>query len=319
VSLSFTRFKDRIWSTFDAGLRRLPGTPVPLQNIAYGILGGLFRLAYRIPGGPLAETSRAFARVLGRDDPARMHREFTTGFLLGLRRMEMLRLGQTTALDAMLEIPDRARLEMTLAEGKGAVLIMPHCHASIAMVRGLAARYPTLMLVRESKKDSRAKAQRSYYAHLGCPCIDVRRTPDAAVARAVLKALRQGSVVVGVVDRIQAPPPADAPLDKARDMVRVTAFGEPVGMVGWPLRFAARPGSPILPAMVRQTDSAIILDLGPAMVPGADLQASTQSLATALEEFIRMSPRDWLFVYDKQWRRILRRAATRLGTPGHDR
>jgi KDO2-lipid IV(A) lauroyltransferase len=165
------------------------------------------------------------------------------------------------------------------------------------------------MLVRESKKDSRAAAQRTYYDHLGCPCIDVRRTGDAAVARAVLKALRQGGVVVGVVDRIQAAPPADAPFDKARDMVRVTSFGEPVGMVGWPLRFASRPGSPVLPAMVRQTETSIILELDQPVARTDDLQSGTQEIASALEALVRRFPRDWLFVYDKHWRNVLQRAA----------
>lgn len=312
LTLSFTRFKDRIWTTFDGGLRRLPGAPAGVQRAAYGTLGGVFRLAYFLPGAPLAKTSQALARLLGRSDPAAMHRDFTRGFALGLQRMEMLRNGQTDALDAMLDIPDAARLEQILSPGKGAVLVMPHCHASIAMVRGLAARYPTLMLVRESKKDSRAAAQRTYYVHLGCECIDVRRTSDAAVARAVLKALRRGMLVVGVVDRIQKAPPVDAPHDKDRDMVRVTAFGEPVGMVGWPIRFASKSGSPVLPGMVRQTETKMVLELGQPLASHGELQSGTQKIATALEKFVRAFPRDWLFVYDKYWVEVLRNAASKV-------
>lgn len=241
-----------------------------------------------------------------------MHRLFSRQFALGLRRMEMLRSGQTAALDAMLEIPEAQVLDNALGQGKGAVLALPHCHASIAVVRALAARYPVLMLVRESKKGSRAAAQQTYYDHLGCDCIDVRRTGDAAVARAVLGALRGGKLVVGVVDRLQKAPPEDIPYNKERDMVRVTAFGQPVGWTGWPVRFAARIGSPILPGMVTQTRDSMVLHLSAPRTPGP-LVPATQEIAQNLEELVRAFPEEWVFLYDKHWRRVLSSAA-RAGT-----
>lgn len=311
MSLSFTRFKDRIWGGFDASLRLLAASPSWVQAGAYGALQGLFMLAYLLPGSPLARTSRDFAALLDRTDPFTMHRLFSRQFALGLRRMEMLRSGQTAALDAMLEIPDAQGLEDALRAGKGAVLALPHCHASIAVVRALAARYPVLMLVRESKKGSRAAAQRTYYDHLGCTCIDVRRTGDGAVARAVFSALRSGKLVVGVVDRIQTAPPEDAPYDKARDMVRVEAFGQPVGWTGWPVRFASRIGSPVLPGMVTQTRDSMVLHLS-APQPPETLALATQGIVRDLEGFVRASPEEWVFLYDKHWRRVLAAAAARI-------
>jgi KDO2-lipid IV(A) lauroyltransferase len=307
LALSFTRFKDRIWGGFDASLRALAGMPGWVQTLAYGPLQGLFLVAYLLPGTPLAKTSRDFAALLGRRDAFAMYRQFARQFAFGLQRMEMLRSGQAQALGAMLDIPRADLIDRALSEGKGAVIAMPHCHASIAMVRGLAARYPVLMLVRESREGARAEAQRSYYDHLGCDCVDVRRTSDAAVARVVLKALRQGKLVVGVVDRIQAAPLAEEPYDKMRDMVRVDAFGQPVGWIGWPVRFAARLGSPILPAMVAQTPTRIVLHLSPPRRP-EDLQTATQAIADDLATLIRAHPAEWVFLYDKHWRQVLDRA-----------
>ncbi|MFY0691007.1 MAG: hypothetical protein JXR14_03700 [Paracoccaceae bacterium] len=315
MSGSFTKFKDRIWFAFDAGLRRLPGAPKPVQALAYGFLRAIFVAVYYLPGAPLARSSAAFAKLLGRNDPAAMHRDFVEGFILGLQRMEMLRNGQTDRLEALFEMPEPDTLDALMAQGKGAVLAMPHCHASVAMVRGLARRYEVLMLVRETAKPSRAAAQRSYYDHLGCDCLDVRRTGDAAVARAVLGALRGGKLVVGVVDRIQDAPPETAPYDKRRDMVRAEAFGQPVGIAGWPARFAGKLGAPVLPGMVAQTKDAMILHLGTPLETG-DLEATTRALTRALEELVRAHPRDWLFVYDKFWTRALQRAA---GAPSQDR
>ncbi|NNK78472.1 MAG: hypothetical protein HKP40_07145 [Litoreibacter sp.] len=309
MSGSFTKFKDRIWFAFDGGLRRLPDAPKPVQQLAYGVLRAIFVGAYYLPRAPLARGSAAFAKLLGRKDPAAMHRAFVGGFILGLQRMEMLRNGQTDTLEALLEIPEPDKLDALMAQGNGAVLAMPHCHASVAMVRGLAQRYPVLMLVRETAKPSRAAAQRSYYDHLGCECLDVRRTGDASVARAVLGALRQGKLVVGVVDRIQDAPPESAPYDKARDMVRAEAFGQPVGIAGWPARFAGKLGAPVLPGMVAQTEDAMILHLG-SPLETRDLEATTQAMTRALEALVRAHPRDWLFVYDKYWTRVLQQGAS---------
>ncbi|MEM1077888.1 MAG: hypothetical protein AAGI09_05110 [Pseudomonadota bacterium] len=308
MALSFTRFKDRIWFLFDGGLRRMRNAPDWVERAGYGAFGLLLRMAYHLPGAPLKQTNTALAKVLGNPNPTAMHQAWVSQMKLGLVRMEMLRNGETEALDAMLEVPETAKLEAALAQGRGAVLVMPHCQASIAMVRGLAARYPTLMLVRESKKDARAAAQHSYYVHLGCECIDVRRTPEASVARAVLKALKSGMLVIGVVDRIQRAPPAEASYDKSRDRVRVTVFGQPAGMAGWPARFAGKLKSPILPAMAVQTENKISLELADPLMPES-IEATTQEVASALETLIRAAPQDWLFLYDKQWTRVLRAAA----------
>lgn len=311
MALSFTRFKDRIWFLFDGILRRIPTAPGWVERATYGGFGWMLTAAYHLPGTPLKPTNIALAKILGRPKPSELHRDWIAKMKLGLARMEMLRNGETEALDEMLEIPDVATLNAALAEGRGAVLVMPHCQASIAMVRGLAARYPTLMLVRESKQDARAATQHSYYVHLGCECIDVRRTPEAKVARAVLKALKSGMLVVGVVDRIKATPPEGTTYDKTRDMVQVTSFGQPIGMVGWPARFAGKLKSPILPAMVVQSDTAITLALGTPLSPDS-LEGTTQGIASALETFLRKTPQDWLFVYDKQWVRVLRAAAAQV-------
>lgn len=308
AAFSFTRFKDRIWGGFDTGLRRLPHAPDWVQSLAYGSFGGFLTATYALPGAPIRPTARNFAKVIGRTDPFALHQGFARNMARGMTRMEMLRSGRASDLGALLDIADAEHLDDAMAGGRGAVLVMPHCHASVAMVRGLAERYPVLMLVRESQKPSRADAQRSYYEHLGCPCLDVRRTPEAKVARAVLKALREGHLVVGVIDRIQDAPPEAEPYDKSRDIVRVLAFGQPVGMAGWPVRFAGKIGAPVIPGMVTQTDTAIRLRLSAPVRPD-DVLTSTQSLWRSLETMLRQYPEDWLFLYDKHWTRALARAA----------
>lgn len=219
--------------------------------------------------------------------------------------METLRFGPQADIDQLLQIPEQARLEGVLAKG-GVLMVMAHCHASVAMVRALASRYPTLMLIRSTAKKSRAASQYSYYEQLGCDVVDVRSTDGGIVARAVLRALREGKIVVGVVDRIEKAPKPDSPVNKAKDTVRVEAFGQAIGLAGWPARFAAKCKVPVLPVTVVQTSEAMVLHISDEIEAG-EMVATTQKWVDAIEAFIRRFPSDWLFVYDKHWGQILRR------------
>jgi lauroyl/myristoyl acyltransferase len=306
VGASFTKFKDRIWFVVDRGTKSLATAPVPVQRAGYGVVRGVLWLAYTLPASPLRITAASLGLAVKQGPPRKLYGEFVELFILALRRMELLRLGRTDAIDALLQIPQQARLDECLKGGAGAVLVMPHCHASVVMVRALAARYPTLMLIREPAKEIRAETQRPYYEHIGCELFDVRRNSDALVARAVLGALRQGKIVVGVVDRIKEAPPEQDPVRKGDDTVRATVFERPAGFVGWPARFAVKCNAPIIPAMVEQTPEAITLHLAE-VITATDPVATTQTWVTGLEQLLRRFPSDWGFVYDKHWARVLRR------------
>ncbi|OSP56571.1 hypothetical protein [Pseudoruegeria sp. SK021] len=304
--MSFTTFKDRIWSVFDGGTRRIAAAPKPIQDVGYGLITGVLNGAYYLPGAPLRAIASDLVAVLGSGTARQYHRDFSARFMLSLRRMEALRLGQTEKIDGLLQIPELDRLDALSGQG-GIIMVMPHCHASVLVARGLAARYPTLLLVRETKNEARAEAQRSFYRKLGCDYLDVRRNNEVTVARTVLGALRQGKIVIGVVDRIRNAPRGGAEFSKSDDTVRTRTFGQSVGAVGWPARFAVKCRVPILPVTVEQTDAAMILHLGDA-ITGGDLVPTTQSWMTAIEALILRFPKDWLFVYDKHWARVLKTA-----------
>ena len=304
MKLSFTTAKDRVWFAVDRGTKYLATAPGPVQSAGYGLIRGILALAYVLPGSPLGRTAGAFSETIGKSSGKHLYHGFADRFILALKGMELLRLGQTDVIDDRLEIPYQARLDAILDGQTGAIMVMPHCHASILTVRALAARYPVLMLIREPAKESRAITQRPYYTHIGCDLFEVRRNSDALVARAVFKALRQGKIVVGIVDRIREAPPQDDPHRKSDDTVRALAFGQPGGFVGWPARFANRCEAPILPAMVEQTPDQMVLHLGEPITEG-DVLARTQSWATAVTRFCAAFPCDWGFVYDKHWSRLL--------------
>lgn len=301
---SFTRFKDRFWFLFDGLLKAVMHAPAPIRRLAFGVMRGGFWLVYAVPGSPVRKISRNAARHLGMASGRAHFACYLDRLLWGIERVEWLRMGQGARLDPLLKIDGAEGLDQAMKAGKGAVMVLPHAHATVLMVRALARRYPVLMLVRPAENEARRAVQNAYYEGLDCDLQDVRSTEDATVARAVIKALRAGKLVIGVTDRIRQPPPADEPWQKTKDNVRVTAMGQPVGVPGWPVRFAAKCGAPVIPATVTLTRDEMVLYPG---APGyeADMVAGAQIWMTALEAGIRAHPCDWLFVYDKHWARVL--------------
>lgn len=305
MRVSFTRFKDLTADKLYAVSSWLSRQSTPVQDMGYGVLRGVFWLIYYVPASHMRKTAVALHSAVGHGSPRQIYRDFVEGVLLFAKRIEMLSNGDVETIDKLLKIPQQERLDEIIKEHGGALLALPHCHGALLMVRGLASRYDTLMLIREPKKDDRAQAQRRYFANMGCEVLDVRRNNEAIVARTVLKALRQGKLVIGTVDRIKLPPPEAEPVSKERDNVRANAFGLPVGVPGWPARFAAKCKVPILPVMVEHTKADIILHLGEPIV-ATDVLSTTQKWLSALEQFFVRFPGQWIFVYDKHWSRLLR-------------
>lgn len=308
--MGFTRTKDRVWAGYNVFADWLAHRPMAVRKAGYSVFGGILWTAYRMPGNKVRPTIEALARQVGHADPARLFRDFVTGFTRGINRIEQVRHGLTDEVDAMLRIPEQDKLDALLAKG-GVVLAIPHTHASLAMGRGLARKYPILALVRSTVNDRRAASEREIYENLGCEWLDIRLDPPTVVARKVLGALNKGRLVVGTVDRIQHAPPADDPINSATDHVRVTAFGQPIGITGWPARFTAKTGATILPATIVQDAETISLILGDPVEPDDDLVATTQAWVDSLVALFHKHPDEWIFALDKFWSKALRDSVAR--------
>ena len=307
--MSFTRTKDRVWAAYDVFAAWLARRSMPVRKFGYGIFGAVLWMAYVLTGNTVRPTIVALSKRVGTTAPMALFRQYVKGFVRGINRIEQVRHGITGAVDGMLRIPDEERLEAILCES-GVILAIPHTHSSLAMGRGLAQRYPILAVVRSTANEKRAASERQIYEHLGCEFLDIRLESPTSVARKILGALTDGRIVVGTVDRLQFPPPIEQPMDTANDIVRATAFDEPIGIAGWPARFGRKAGAPILPATVVQTADTISLHLGAAVEPSDDILQTTQAWVAELEILLRRHPEEWTFALDKHWSRILRNSAT---------
>lgn len=278
---------------------------MPVRKAGYGIFGLVLWIAYLLPFSSVRATFYSLSQHVGERSPARLFYNFVKGFLRGINRVEQVRHGFTEAIDGMLQIPEKERLD-GLLQGGGVMLVIPHNHATLAMGRGLAQHYPLLALVRSTRNERRAASETEIYENLGCEYLDVRRENPTVVARKVLKALNDGRLVIGIADRIRAAPPAEHPVDNSTDTVRGFSFGEPIGAPGWPGRFAWKAQVPILPATVLQSRQEIVLKLGPEVSPLADLVKTTQSWIDEFEELQKAHPHEWAFSLDKHWSKALR-------------
>jgi lauroyl/myristoyl acyltransferase len=300
--MGFTRIKDRAFNTYDVFSGWLARRPRPIRLGAYSIIGSIMWTIYLLPGNRVRPTMIALSKQVGGSSPERLFGEYVRRLISGLDLAERVRHGFGAEVDGLLTIDDGHRLDALLEKG-GVFLALPHLHASVAMTRALANRYPVLLIARLTTDIRRAEAQRHLFAQLGCDVLDARNEPASSVARKTLRALRSGKIVIGTVDRIRRPPAQD--VDAARGQVRAVVFGQAVGVESWPSRFAMEAKAPIVPAAVRQTGNGVSLILGNAILPTAAIVETTQSWVHELESLLRANPEEWNFCLDKHWSTVL--------------
>ena len=304
--MSFSQTKNRLFSIYESISAWLARRPVLIRRAVYSVFGAVMWVVYLLPGNQVRPTLKALTKHIGASSPAKIYRQYVRNLFLGIDRLERVRHGFSSEIDAMVVIPDRDRVDQLLAQ-KGFILALPHVHGSFAMARGLSQTYPVLSLVRLTTHKKRADAQWNLYQSIGCDVLDVRSADATTVARKLLQALKKGTIVIGVVDRI-APPPTGSDDDAVGELVRAVAFDQDIGVTTWPARFGKKAGVPIVPAMVEQTKSEIRLILGKTVVPSANLATTTQEWVRELELLVRAYPHEWAFWLDKHWSRLLRKS-----------
>jgi lauroyl/myristoyl acyltransferase len=302
--MSFSKTKDRFFSFYETIASWLARRPRPIRRAVYSVFGTVLWGIYLLPGNKVRPTLVALVKHIGSSSPAKIYMEFVRNLFLGIDRLERVRHGFGAEIDEMLVIPESNRIEQLLDQ-KGFILVLPHVHGSFAMARGLSQVYPVMSLVRLTKNKKRADAQWNLYQQIGCDVLDVRNENPTSVARKMLRKLKTGTIVVGVVDGIDNPP--TGPTDETGDLVSALAFGERIGVTSWPARFAIKAGVPIVPATVELTDTEIRLILGKTIVPTANMGTTTQDWMNELELLFRTYPKEWAFWLDKHWSRVLRK------------
>jgi lauroyl/myristoyl acyltransferase len=300
--VGFTKTKDRAFNTYNVFAGWLARRPRPVRLGVYSVVGLVMWAAYLLPGNRVRPTIVALSKHVGEPSPRKLFGRYVRRFITGLDLAERVRHGFGAEVDGLLTIEDKERFDGILEKG-GMFLALPHVHASIAMARALGKSYRVLLIIRLTTEKKRADAQRLLFEQLGCDILDARNEPSSSIARKTLRALRDGKIVIGTVDRIRPPPDGD--VDTARGQVRATIFGQIVGVESWPTRFAMEAKVPVVPATVQQTDGGLTLRLGKASSPTHSIAEDTQCWIDELEKLLRSNPEEWNFSLDKHWSRVL--------------
>ncbi len=265
--------------------------------------GLFFKSLYSVPGNHLRRTAENLCRVIGHPDPRGMFFEaadkLTSAAVLygtALRHGPEV-VANLTTMDEV----SYARCQKVLDTRGSGMAVTTHCAGSVLAAPFFGREFPSRMLMRESKSETRARISRQYFEKLGMNAIYARRADPVSLARGILRAFKEGALVVGTADLAR----------RTEDTIQVEVFGQPVWLPAWPSRFAARRDVPILPLYVRIEDERIHMSVDEPF-DEKDLAVSTQRWASSFEQSIRRHPADWVFMFDKHWSRIIAAAAAAL-------
>ena len=276
------------------------GLPPSVGSATMAALGTLARASYFVPGSYVRRTVGNFCRATGRSDPWSIYSgmvgnvEQAALHYATLNRYGRSKLLAQTDVDATL-----AREYQRFGNGKGGLLfLVPHCAAAVLSSAGLSQFCPTVLLVREPSSPVRCQLMTEYIQKLGPGFILSRTAPPATVMRNVVRSLRDDEVVVGTTDIVNA----------GGDTIETLAFGQRIHSPAWPARIAARFDVPIIPGFIHMEGSRIRMSADEGYRE-SDVQKSTQRWVSSFERKFRQYPSDWVFMFDKNWARVLAAAS----------
>lgn len=276
--------------------------PESFGRAILGALGASGRAAYFAPGSHVRRTLGDFCRATGRSDPWPIYSRMVGNLQETARHYSALyRYGRSRLLEQTVMDPTLAREFQRMRDRKGGlILLVSHSAAAVLGSAGLSAACPTVLLVREPRSSVRSQLMMEYIQKLGPEFILSRNAPPALVMRKIMRALRDGKVIVGTTDVIDPQP----------DSVETQAFGQRVYLPSWPAKISAHLGVPIVPGFIHLEGHRIRL-LAEESYAESDLQKSTERWMASFEGWFRRYPSDWVFMLDRRWAFVLAAAARR--------
>jgi lauroyl/myristoyl acyltransferase len=184
------------------------------------------------------------------------------------------------------------RVEELLDQHGSLIVAVPHNVCSLFSSIGLPIdRVVVVVRNREGRHNQVSKA---VIEQMRIETLEVRHLSPVALARAMMKALAAGKLLVTTLDGNYRKP----------DAVAIDIFGHPKGFGPWAARIAARRGVPILPCYPRSEDGVVGAWFAEPLV-SEDPQVLMEHYVRFFEACILRDPGSWAFLGDKRWRRHL--------------
>jgi phosphatidylinositol dimannoside acyltransferase len=261
--------------------------PLPVASVT---ADGASRLMYRLMRGRRSMAERHAHRVLGPGASAEAVEAHVRKVFESYGRywLESFRLPGTTPaeLDATMSWEGLAHLDGALAEGRGAIVTMPHLGGWDLGAAWLASvGCPATVVVEAVEPPELFEWFVEFRRSLGLTIVPLG--PDAGTA--LLRALKAGGIVGLIADR-----------DIPRTGVEVDLFGERTTLPSGPATLALRTGAPLIVAGIyfdgRRGHRGVVrppLEVARTGRLRDDVARVTQALAHELEGLIRVAPDQW--------------------------
>jgi lauroyl/myristoyl acyltransferase len=281
--------------------------PDPLLRVCVGALARLLHWSYRLPRHPIRAACEDVALLARRSgyphEPRAVFDELIDQLHdMSLAYLELYRRGREPALARTRMATEELRA--LLEEHPGVVVAVSHNVGAVYASIGLDEAVPTLVVVKGQKDPTRELMAREFFQDLGVDAVLVRDMGATTLARTCLRALRQKRVLVATMDLLYRKP----------NRLVVRMFGQEVGLAPWAFRFAAKLGSPVVPAYVQVRDGIVSAAYGKPLVDDS-VERLAEHYARFLEDWILRDPASWAFLGDKRWRQVLRSAAAAAARP----
>lgn len=269
-----------------------------VRHLPAGVTGTAFALGADVAarrGGPgVQQLRRNLARVVPQAGEVELD-ELTRRALRSYARYwhELFRLPAMDHAGVRRKVDEQISgveyLDAALAEGNGAVLVLPHSgnwDAAGLWLVGYAGSFTTV--VERLKPDSVYRRFVAFRESLG---FEIVPTSGTGSFRVLLNRLRENKVLCLVGDR-----------DLTGTGVPVSFFGEPTRMPGGAARLAAGTGAALLPVGMWFTEDAWGVRIHPRIrvTARAEVPAATQAMADVFAGDIAAHPTDWHMV-QKLW------------------
>jgi lauroyl/myristoyl acyltransferase len=284
----------------------IAGLPKGFRRAVLAPIGGLAKAGYFLPGSPIARTVGNFCLAAGRSDPWPVYSQMIRNVEhAAVHYATLFRHGRAELLSRTVIDPSLAVEYQRFGGGnRGLIILVPHCIGAVLSSAGLNNFCPTTLLIREPRSPARCRLMLEYVQKLGPKYILSRNTPPATVMRNIVRALREGQVVVGTTDVVT----------KGADTIEIQAFGQRIHSPAWPARISARFEVPIVPGFIRMDGPQITL-LTAEGYHEPDIEKSTQRWISNFEHWFRRYPSDWAFMLDKHWGRVFSAASALASEP----
>lgn len=180
-------------------------------------------------------------------------------------------------------------LDAALAQGKGVIALGAHLGSFAMMLCALCARgYPMAVVYKEAKdmQEGFYKNMMSYYG-----VIPIAFSGEAGMTRAILRALREGKVVLLQIDQGK------------KNGVWARFFKRLVKTAAGPAVISQRTGAPVVPMFSFRDKKQHVVEISPPLnlkkSPDRqeDILFNTQIMSDVLEKAIREHPEAWLWRY----------------------